>query len=100
MRKSIDGSSRFFRRSKRTLLLVIVAVSITLFFSLLIALRFIDSQKENEQSLSNNGTIDIRGVEIYGGDIKSKDGKLYIDWGELHVGDSKNAWFYVQSARF
>jgi hypothetical protein len=39
----------------------------------------------------------VRGLEIYGGDIKSDKGKTYIDWGELSPGASSRASFYVQS---
>ena len=52
----------------------------------------------NDRTISTTGTITVRGLEIYGGDIKTgSSGKAYIDWGELTLGASKNVSFYVQS---
>lgn len=51
----------------------------------------------NDRTIPTTGTISVRGLEIYGGDMKSDSGKDYIDWGELSLGTSKNASFYVQS---
>jgi hypothetical protein len=52
----------------------------------------------NDRTISTTGTITVRGLEIYGGDIKTgSSGKDYIDWGELTFGASKNVSFYVQS---
>jgi hypothetical protein len=43
------------------------------------------------------GTIHVTGVDAYGGDIKSANGTMSIDWGTLYLGDSKNASFYLKS---
>jgi len=52
----------------------------------------------NDRTISTTGTITVRGLEIYGGDIKTgSSGKAYVDWGELTLGASKNVSFYVQS---
>jgi len=51
----------------------------------------------NDQTVPTTGTLYVSGLEIYGGDIKSDSGNGSIDWGELSLGDSKNASFYVQS---
>jgi hypothetical protein len=56
-----------------------------------------ENNDANDQTVSTTGTIHVRGLEIFGGDIKSESGKVYIDWGELSPGSSKNASFYLQS---
>jgi hypothetical protein len=82
--------------------LIIVVVLVTLLFNFLIAsLANNDANDENEEVndriIPTTGTIYVRGLELYGGDIKSESGKVYIDWGELTLGTSKNASFYVRS---
>ena len=60
-----------------------------------------DSNNNNEdedRTIPARGAIDVRGLEIYGGDIITADsGSVYLDWGELTLGASKNASFYVLS---
>ena len=72
----------------------------TLIFNFLIAF-WLDNDANNDvndRTISTTGTIYVRGLEIYGGDIKAgSSGKAYIDWGELTIGSSKNVSLYVQS---
>jgi hypothetical protein len=80
-----------------------VVVLVTLIFNFLMAswvhnaANNGENNDANDQTIPTTGTISVRGLEIYGGDIKSDKGKTYIDWGELSPGASKNASFYVQS---
>jgi hypothetical protein len=51
----------------------------------------------NGNNIPAKGTIYVKGLEIYGEDIKSEAGKLYVDWGELYLGASASTSFNVQS---
>ena len=75
---------------------------LTLVFSYLIAPWFSNGAEApngpDDRTIPTTGTITVQGLEIYGGDIKSEaSGKVYVDWGELTLGTSKNAAFYVKS---
>jgi hypothetical protein len=75
---------------------------LTLVSSYIIALWFNNSPEApnipEDRTIPTTGTITVQGLEIYGGDIKSgQSGKVYVDWGELTLGASKNAAFYVKS---
>jgi len=72
----------------------------TLIFNFLIAFWFDNDANNdvNDRTISTTGTIYVRGLEIYGRDVKTgSSGKTYIDWGELYLGASKNVSLYVQS---
>jgi hypothetical protein len=92
---------RFFYQYRKLILLIAVVVSITLIFSFLLFAWFSNSDyapnTEYDRTVSTSGTITVRGLEIYGGDVKVESEKVYIDWGELSLGASKNASFYVRS---
>jgi hypothetical protein len=95
---------RFLYRSRKLILLIAVIVLITLVFNFLIFSWIgnnADSNNNNEdedRTIPARGTIDVRGLEIYGGDIITADsGSVYLYWGELTLGASKNASFYVLS---
>ena len=74
---------------------------VTLIFSFLIASWFSNSDYapngEDDRSIPTVGTITLQGLEIYGGDIKVKGENVYVDWGDLTLGASKIASFYVKS---
>ena len=93
---------RFLFNSRKIVLLIIVVVLVTLLFNFLIASWVNnntndENEKINDRTISTTGTIYVRDLELYGGDIKSDSGQEYIDWGELNLGASKNASFYVRS---
>lgn len=107
LKKIVAGIPHFLYRSRKIFLLVIVVVLVTLVFNFLIA-SWVNNDANNnanngankgvnEQTVPTTGTIYAIGLEIYGGDIKSESGKDYIDWGELSLGASKSASFYVRS---
>ena len=101
LKKIVIAITRFLYRSRKIILLVIAVVLVTLIFSFLIASWFSNSDYapngEDDRTIPTTGTIKVSGLEIYGGDIKSESGKVYVDWGELTLGASKNASFYIQS---
>jgi hypothetical protein len=99
LKKIVAGIPRFLNRSKKVVLLVIVVVLVTLTFNFLIASWVNNGANngEDEPTIPTTGTMYVRGLEIYGGDLKSEFEKVYIDWGELTLGASKNASLYIQS---
>jgi hypothetical protein len=101
LKKAAIGFMRSLYRSRKTLLLVVAAILVTFVFSFLIASWFNNSalapNGDQNRTIPATGTINVRGLEIYGGDIKSESGKVYVDWGELTLGASKNASFCVKS---
>jgi len=74
---------------------------VTFIFSFLIASWFSNSAFEpngdENRTLPTTGTIHVRGLEIYGGNVTSESGRVYVNWGELTLGASENASFYVKS---
>jgi hypothetical protein len=92
---------RFLYRYRKIILLIAVVVLITLIFNFLIVAWFINGDDgtngEDDRTITSSGTITVQGIEIYGGDVTVEAEKVYIDWGELSLGASKNASFYVLS---
>jgi hypothetical protein len=105
LKKVFSRIARFLFNSRKIVFLVIIVVLVTLFFNFLIASWFnnntnVGNEMNDEikdRSISTTGTIYVRDLELYGGDIKSNAGEEYIDWGELYLGASKSASFYVRS---
>jgi hypothetical protein len=111
LKKTISRILRFFYQYRKLILLIAVVVSITLIFSFLLFAWFSDSgyvpnsdgdgdyvpNSEYDRNVSTTGTITVKGLEIYGGDVTVESENVYIDWGELSLGSSKNASFYVLS---
>jgi hypothetical protein len=52
---------------------------------------------DSNQTILTTGALQVEGLEVYGGDLKSQLGKAYIDWGELGPGASSAVSFYVKS---
>jgi hypothetical protein len=103
---------RLFFQYRKLVLLFAVVVLITLFFSFLLLAWFNnisvpnsssnyapggDGNNEYDRDVSTSGTIKVEGLEIYGGDVTVEGKNVYIDWGELTLGASKKATFYVLS---
>lgn len=102
LKKAVIEVTHFLYRSRKTVLLIIAVVLLTLIFSSLMASWFSSSEfapniNEN-RTVPTTGTIKVQGLEIYGGDITVESGKVYVNWGELTLGASKNASFYVKSS--
>jgi len=86
---------QFLRRSKKTILLIIIVFLLTLTISTLASIWLSSSHNLRFPSL---GTIQVIGVEAYGGNITIvQDGKQYIDWGTIYPGSIINRSFYVKS---
>jgi hypothetical protein len=99
LKKVFSRIFRFLLNSRKIILLIFAIVLITLLFNFLIA-SWVNNNTNNEtndRTISTTGSIYVRGLELYGGDIKSESGHEHIDWGELTLGTSKNASFYVRS---
>jgi hypothetical protein len=103
LKRKLVATARFLYRSRKTVILVVAVVLLTLVFSYLIAPWFSNSAEPpngpEDRTIPTTGTIRVQGLEIYGGDIKydPETERIYVDWGELALGASKNATFYVKS---
>ena len=106
LKKIFLGVAHFLYRSRKMVLLVVAVAALTLIFSFLIAPWFNNgngngkdesADENNDRTISTVGTLHVEGLEIYGGDVTVQSGKVYIDWGELGLGETKNATFYVLS---
>lgn len=100
LKKLFAQLGRVLYRSRKIILLVLAVVLATLIFNFLIAFWLGNDANNdvNDRTISTTGTIYVRGLDIYGGDIKTgSSGKTYITWGELYPGASKNESLYVQS---
>ena len=103
LKKAVIAVLLFLHKSKRTVLLVVAIFLVSLIFSFTIAtwLSSNDSAPNGDydRTLPTTGTIMVQGLEIYGGDIKHdpEHDTVYVDWGELTLGASKNGSFYVKS---
>ena len=102
LKKIVSLILRFLHRYSKMILLIAVVVLITLIFNFLIVAWFSNSNngtngEEEDRTITTTGKLRVEGLQIYGGDITSESDKVYIDWGELTLGASKNAAFYVLS---
>jgi hypothetical protein len=100
-RKS-GGLLRSLRRLRRTLLLVVVVVAITVVVHTLTAVwldRFYNIYVPSVATVPGVGTIHTQGIEVYGGDLETRDGAVSIDWGTLQLGDSRNRSLCLRSLR-
>ena len=101
LKKLVAGILRFLYRNKKIVLLIAVVVLITVVFNFLIGAFFFGNNDgtngEDDRTISTTGEISVKGLVIYGGDTEAEGNKVYIDWGELTLGASKNASFYVLS---
>jgi hypothetical protein len=102
LKKVALAITHFLYRSRKTVLLVVAVVLVTLISSFLIASWWFSSSDyapngDYDRTVSTTGTIKVQGLEIYGGDIKTEGENVYVDWGELTLGASKKASFYVKS---
>jgi hypothetical protein len=93
--------TNFLCHYRKTVLLVIGVVLLTLVLSYLIAPWFskVDGvpNGDDDRTISTTGTLHVKDLEIYGGNVTAESGKVHIDWGELDLGVSKNVSFYVLS---
>lgn len=93
MKKTFDRAVGFFR-SRKKVLFVIAVVSIILVFNVWIATWVTSSRR---LMIPSEGIIGVTEVVASGGDLESKNGAVYVNWGTLIPGESKSASFYVRS---
>jgi hypothetical protein len=84
----------FLRRSKKTVLLILVVAAITIALSTTISMFL---SRINHLRIPSLGTIHTFRVEAYGGNITLKDGIQYVDWGTVYPGTLINRSLYLQS---
>lgn len=94
--KSLSNSIvQFIRRFGKTLLLITAVSLATLILSAAISIWLSNSQNLHLPSL---GTIQVMGVEAFGGDINTtQDGEQFIDWGTVYPGSATNRSFNIRS---
>ncbi|MEM3378384.1 MAG: hypothetical protein QW674_05505 [Candidatus Bathyarchaeia archaeon] len=84
----------FIRRSKKTILLIVIVSSLTLIINMFVSMWL----SRYDTSFPSFGIIRVIGVEAYGGDIRtSPDGQPYLDWGTLYPRTVANNSFYIKS---
>lgn len=94
MKPSCASFVRFLRRSKKTILLIIVVAAVTVALTTTISMLL---KRMSSLYFPTIGTIQAIGVEAYDGDVKSAEGKQYLDWGVIYPGGSTNRTFYLRS---
>ena len=95
MERMFSSFIEFLRRSKKTVLLIIVVAAITIVLSTMISIWLSTFDNYLVPSL---GTIRTTGVEAYGGNITDNaKGEQHIDWGTIYPGTSTNRSFYIKS---
>jgi len=96
--KPLERLSNFLtkipRPSKRVLLLILTVATITIIISTLLSMFLSNFDDLYVPSL---GTIRVRYVEVYGGNLTFNNGNITLDWGTIYPGMSINRSFYVQS---
>ncbi len=92
--QTLRGLASFLYKSRRTLLLIVIVVAVTIVSNTVIALWLSSSY---DLTVPSVGTIHVIGVEAYGGDLKSAEGVPYVDWGTLQLGDSRRVSFYLRN---
>jgi hypothetical protein len=98
LKKIFINIAQFFYRKRKAILFIIAVVLVNIILTFLIVSLF-NSYAPNgdDRSIPTVGAITLQGLEIYGGDIKVEGENVYVDWGDLTLGASKNASFYVKS---
>lgn len=95
MVKTLSNSIlQFIKRSKKVILLIIIVSALTLILSSLVSIWL---SRFHNMRFPSLGTIQVIGVEAYGGNITVQEGNQYIDWGTIYPGSSANCSFYIKS---
>lgn len=80
--------------SKKTIILVVMIVVITVALDSLVAIYL---SKYDNVRLPSVGTIYVFGYEVYGGNLTSRNGGQYINWGTTYPGTQTNCSIYLRS---
>jgi len=95
--------TRFLKKTKKTILLIIIVSSLTLLFSTIITMWLNNTYNLNIPTIfykirfPSFGAVRIIGAEAYGGDLNTNNGGQYLDWGTIYPGTSTNRSFYIKS---
>lgn len=90
-----DSLLNFLRVKKDIILLIIIVSATTLAVSTIISIWLSRYHNLHFPSL---GTIQVIGVEVYGGDVnKTQDGTPFIDWGTVYPGTTTSRSFYINN---
>jgi hypothetical protein len=91
----INSLLQLLLRSKKTILLIVLVLGLTLLLSMLASIWL---SSYHNTSFPSFGIIRVIGVEAYGGDIHlSQDSHQYLDWGTIYPGTIANNSFYIKS---
>jgi hypothetical protein len=93
MKEKFDFLSKFPHPSKKTVLLILVVVAVTLLLSAAISVLLSKVTKLRVPSVGNVITIDF---EVYWDENCENETKR-VDWGKISPGSSKNVTFYLRS---
>lgn len=95
MKIQLSTVADFFRGKKKIILLIIIVSATTLAVTTIISIWL---NRYHNMRFPSLGTIQVIGVEVFGGDINTtQDGTAYIDWGTVYPGTSTNRSFYIKS---
>jgi len=86
--------ARVIRKHRKEAFILLAAVLFTALVNFTVRVL---SNESPEAAVTSVGTVYVTGVEAYGGDLKTVNGALAIDWGTLYLGESKSVFFYVRS---
>ena len=94
MKMFFQSLTEFIRRSKRTLLLIIVVALITILLHTLISIQL---SHNSNLYIPSIGTIHTLNVDVHGENIQSINGVKIIDWGVVYPGSLVKRTFNVTS---
>ncbi len=93
MKKAFDTFTEFLRSSKRTVVLILIVVAITIVISAAVSIML---QRITNLSLPSLGTIKTIGVEAYW-DRNCENETKEVKWDTAWPGSSQNVTFYLRS---
>ncbi|MGB9914276.1 MAG: hypothetical protein ACPLIG_00850 [Candidatus Bathyarchaeales archaeon] len=95
MKFSVKSLIQFIKRSKKTILLIVIVSGLTLFINTSVSILL---SSYHNTSFPSVGTIHVIGLEAYGGDLRiTEDGQQYLYWGTVYPGAVVHSSFYVKS---
>lgn len=93
MKGAFQSITKFFHSSRKTVLLVLIAVLVTIIISTMLSILL---EKMTNLRFPSIGTIKTLGVEGYWDESLESKTEI-IDWGTILVGSSQNVTFYLLS---
>ncbi len=91
----VQRSTQFIKRSKKTILLILIVSAATLLISTAVSIWL---SSFHNLRLASLGTIIVKGAKVYGGDVQNyTQGKLTLDWGIVYPGVPVTRSFNISS---